>query len=132
MVKFKDFSRPLSVYQVLFKANFIFQGPYKTVLYIQVLSSLCEPRFQLCWDGCTWVQPVLSMDKGVLLNDIMRSLREGGRGDSHFFFIRRLGPSIYCLLSINISNNKHPKKIFEYLQPQKNIPILYIYLKKRP
>ena len=34
MVKFKDdFSRPLSVFQVLFKANFIF----KTVLYIQVL-----------------------------------------------------------------------------------------------
>ena len=33
MVKFKDFSRPLSVFQVLFKANLIF----KTVLYIQVL-----------------------------------------------------------------------------------------------
>ena len=25
MVKFKDFSRPLSVFQVLFKANFIFK-----------------------------------------------------------------------------------------------------------
>ena len=35
MVKFKDFSRPLSVFQVLFKANF--QGLFKTVLYIQVL-----------------------------------------------------------------------------------------------
>ena len=38
MVKFKDFSRPLSVFQVLFKANSIF----KAVLCIQVLSSLCE------------------------------------------------------------------------------------------
>ena len=35
MVKFKDFSRPLSVFQVLFKANF--HGIFKTVLYIQVL-----------------------------------------------------------------------------------------------
>ena len=33
MVKFKDFSRPLSVFPVLFKANLLF----KTVLYIQVL-----------------------------------------------------------------------------------------------
>ena len=33
MVKFKDFSRPLSVFQVLFKANLIF----KTFLYIQVV-----------------------------------------------------------------------------------------------
>ena len=37
MVKFKDFSRPLSVFQVLFKANFIFKDFSKTVLYIQVL-----------------------------------------------------------------------------------------------
>ena len=36
MVKFKDFSRPLSVFQVFFKANFIFKD-FKTVLYIQVL-----------------------------------------------------------------------------------------------
>ena len=33
MVKFEEFTRPLSVFQVLFKANLIF----KTVLYIQVL-----------------------------------------------------------------------------------------------
>ena len=36
MVKFKDFSRPFCVFQVLFKANLIFKD-FKTVLYIQVL-----------------------------------------------------------------------------------------------
>ena len=40
MVKVQDFSRPLSVFQVLFKANLIF----KTVLYIQVLSSTFQAR----------------------------------------------------------------------------------------
>ena len=35
--KFKDFSWPLSVFQVLFKADLVFQGVFKTVLYIQVL-----------------------------------------------------------------------------------------------
>ena len=42
MVKFKDFSRPLSVFQVLFKANLIFQGVFKTVLLFKFFSSLCE------------------------------------------------------------------------------------------
>ena len=37
MVNFKDLSRPLSVFQVLFKTNLYFQGLFKTVLYIQVL-----------------------------------------------------------------------------------------------
>ena len=36
MVKFKDFSGPLSVFQVLFKANFIFKD-LEDILYIQVL-----------------------------------------------------------------------------------------------
>ena len=42
MAKFKDFSRPLSVYQVLFK--FYFQGLFQTVMYIVVYSS----TFQVC------------------------------------------------------------------------------------
>ena len=32
----------------------------------------------------------------------------------------------------NIRNSKHPKKIFEILATQKNIPILYLDLKKDP
>ena len=32
----------------------------------------------------------------------------------------------------NIRNFKHPKKIFEILATQKNIPILYLDLKKDP
>ena len=51
-----------------------------------------------------------------------------GRGFSHFFDICRLGPSIYHSLKRNIRNFKHPKKLFEILATQKNIPILYLNL----
>ena len=51
-----------------------------------------------------------------------------GGGHSHVFFIRRLGPSIYCL-SKKISGISG---IFEILATPINIPILYIDLKKHP
>ena len=51
---------------------------------------------------------------------------------SNFFRIRRLGPSIYRSPQKNIRNFKHPKKIFEILATQKNIPILYLAIKKYP
>ena len=56
----------------------------------------------------------------------------GGGGYSNLFCICRLGPSIYRSPQKNIRNLKHPKKIFEIFATPKNIPILYIYLKKRP
>ena len=56
----------------------------------------------------------------------------GGGGYSNFFRIRRLGPSIYRSPQKNIRNFKHPKKVFEILVTQKNIPILYLDLKKDP
>ena len=37
MAKFKYFSNPLSVFQVLFKGKFYFQGLFKAVLHIQLL-----------------------------------------------------------------------------------------------
>ena len=37
MVKFKDFSKPLSIFPVVFKPKLIFKDFSKTVLYIQVL-----------------------------------------------------------------------------------------------
>ena len=37
MVKFADFSRPLCVFPVLFKADLIFKDLFKIVMYIQVL-----------------------------------------------------------------------------------------------
>ena len=43
MVKFKDFSRPLSVFQVLFKANLIFKDFSRQSCIFKYLSSLCEP-----------------------------------------------------------------------------------------
>ena len=56
----------------------------------------------------------------------------GGGGYSYFSRIRRLGPSIYRSPSKNIWNFKYPKKIFEILATPKNIPILYLDLKKDP
>ena len=46
MVKFKDFSWPLGVFQVLFKASLIF----KTVLYIQVLFKHVR-TLETTWSG---------------------------------------------------------------------------------
>ena len=43
-----------------------------------------------------------------------------GRGYSHFFFIRRLGPSIYPSPKKNIRNFKQPKKnIWNFSNPKK-------------
>ena len=54
------------------------------------------------------------------------------RGYPNFFRIHRLGPIIYRSPPKNIRNFKHPKKIFEILATPKNIPILYLDLKKDP
>ena len=55
MVKFKDVSRPLSVFQVLFKANLIFKDFSRQSCIFKYFSSLCEPckliKFQ--WMGKT-------------------------------------------------------------------------------
>ena len=48
MVKFKDFSRPLSVFQVLFKANFIFKDFSRQSCIFKYFSSLCEPCCSRC------------------------------------------------------------------------------------
>ena len=46
MVKFKDFSRPLSVFQVLFKANFIFKDFSRQFCTFKYSSSLYEPWYK--------------------------------------------------------------------------------------
>ena len=43
MVKFKDFSRPLSVFQFLFKANLIFKDFSRQSCIVKYFSSLWEP-----------------------------------------------------------------------------------------
>ena len=43
MVKFKDFSRPLSVFQVLFNANLIFKDFSRQSCIFKYFSSLCKP-----------------------------------------------------------------------------------------
>ena len=46
----------------------------------------------------------------------------GGGGYSHFFFIRRLGPSIYRSPPNKIRNFKHPQIRFKILATPKQIP----------
>ena len=48
MIKFKDFSRPLSVFQVLFKANLIFEDFSRQSCIFKYFSSLCEPWSPTC------------------------------------------------------------------------------------
>ena len=43
MVRFKDFSRPLKVIQVLFMAHFIFKDFSRQSCTYKYFSSLCEP-----------------------------------------------------------------------------------------
>ena len=43
MVKFKDFSRPLSVFPILFKANLIFKDISRLSCIFKYFSSLCVP-----------------------------------------------------------------------------------------
>ena len=48
MVKFKDFSRPLSVFPVLFKTNLIFKNFSRQSCIFKYFTSLCEPWAGLC------------------------------------------------------------------------------------
>ena len=74
----------------------------------------------------------MNPDQTVPINRISLIGVHAQGGYSNFFRIRRLGPSIYPSPPKNIRNFKHPKKIFEILATPKNIPILYLDLKKRP
>ena len=51
MIKFKDFARPLSVFQVLFKVNLIFKDFSRQSCILKYFSSLCEPCL-LIWLLC--------------------------------------------------------------------------------
>ena len=64
-------------------------------------------------------------------NESMRIINVSPRGYSQFFLQRRLEPSIYCLPPKISGISGIPKKIFEILQPQRNIPILYLDLKQK-
>ena len=48
MVKFKEFSRPLSVFQVFLKANLIFKDFQRQSCIFKYFSSLCGPWFTYC------------------------------------------------------------------------------------
>ena len=49
MVKVKDFSRPLSIFQVLSKANFIFKDFSRQSCIFKYFPSLCQPYIRFYW-----------------------------------------------------------------------------------
>ena len=51
MVRFKDFSSPLSVFQVLFKAKLIFKDFSRKSCIFKYFSNLCEPCDTSNWKG---------------------------------------------------------------------------------
>ena len=79
----------------------------------------------------------------TILHDLVVVMRQswGGGRYSHFFFIRRLGPSIYRSPPLPPTKRKtkqtkkqeyqEPQKIFEILATPKNTPILYLNIKKK-
>ena len=62
MVKFKNFSRPLSVFPVLCSGKFNFQGLFKTVLYIQ-----CANPIGISSKKCDFEVILMSYDKKNLI-----------------------------------------------------------------
>ena len=66
-----------------------------------------------------YLLPLFAVD---ICCSLQGSPQEGVGGYSHFFFIRRLGPSIYHSPPKNSRNFKLSKKLFEILATQKNIP----------
>ena len=62
----------------------------------------------------------LEMDKNAFICARSESWSQGWRY-SQFFFIRKLGLSIYHSSPKNIKNIKHPKRIFEILASPQNI-----------
>ena len=60
------------------------------------------------------------------------ALIPGGEGVLYFFFSHVGSDPASTFHPKKIRNFKHPRKIFEILAAQKNIPILYLDLKKRP
>ena len=64
MVKIKDFSRPLSVFQVLFKTNLIFKDFSRQSCIFKYFSSLCKP----CKNTCMMC-PLISK-LGIIFTDI--------------------------------------------------------------
>ena len=75
MVKFKDFSRPLSVFQVLFKANFIFKDFSRQPCIFKYFTSLCKPGVKVLaklhvstdWSESLFLPPPLLSGPGELL-----------------------------------------------------------------
>ena len=78
-----------------------------------------------------WVSVVRIRVGAALFRSFIMCIRQTQGWYSIFFRIRRLGPSIYRSPQKNIRNFKYPKKIFEILATQKNIPILYLDFKKK-
>ena len=72
IVEFKDFSRLLSDFPVLLKADLIVKDFSRKPSKVKYFSSLCEPCLSLfvslfgfftsqsCWEGSSWDEPVLS------------------------------------------------------------------------
>ena len=84
----------------------------------------CHARTIECLKKCFWQIRTMS--------DCVPSGRHP-QGDSHIFSIYvGWDPASTIHPQKNIRIFKHPKKIFEILATQKNIPILYLDLKKRP
>ena len=101
-------------------------------------------RFRLC-NCCKLLDSSLCFQQYYTLVDKVHVFAEINvchtpRAHTHFFFIRRFGPSIYCLPPPPPKKKKKkknqeypaPEKIYGIFATQKIIPILYIYLQEIP
>ena len=84
MIKFKDFPRPLSVFQVLFKANLIFKDFSRQSCIFKYFSSLCESCncFAMKWQVSTNIQLDLRIKLGIQIIEIVVLQAKGGHNNS--------------------------------------------------
>ena len=102
-----------------------------TLAQLKEIHDACLGQLPAPLDSCTENALILFWAK-VKTNISWPQLSPRGGGYSLFFFIRRLGPSIYPSPLKNIRNFKHPKKIFEILAVQKIPPLCILTLRKDP
>ena len=85
MVKFKYFSRPLSIFQVFFKGNFIFKDFSRQSCLFKYFSILCEP--------CSMNKSALTMSIESAITSFQGFHLEGG-GDFPLL-LRHVSPATF-------------------------------------
>ena len=112
MVKSMDFSRLLSVFQVLFKANFIFKDFLRQSCIFKYFSSLCEPCYPTHIDTISMELSILYL-KGLPVKITSIKLCIYVPEDCFFFLANSADPDeMPPYAAIHLGHNCLPKNLY--------------------